>query len=154
MQKMHFTAVLPRLSLLQTLRTPVLAPILAQRVLARTIIGAVALHLIGSAFGVSLWLCPVREVTGIPCPGCGLSRAAILLLRGQWRQSWQMHAYAPLLFLALFLLFLAAFLPQKSARDLVNIVTRIENRTALAAIALAFLPLYWVFRLISHTAPL
>lgn len=40
-----------------------------------------------------LWgaFCPVRMITGLPCPGCGITRAAILLLTGRWRQAWQMH---------------------------------------------------------------
>lgn len=40
---------------------------------------------IGLALGI-LWLvflpgCPVRNMTGIPCPGCGMSRAWFSLLR-------------------------------------------------------------------------
>ena len=38
-------------------------------------------------FGTS---CPIRLGTGLPCPGCGITRAAILLLTGRWQQAWQM----------------------------------------------------------------
>ena len=29
-------------------------------------------------------ICPMRAITGLPCPGCGMTRAAISLLRGRW----------------------------------------------------------------------
>lgn len=41
-------------------------------------------------------VCPFRIFLGIPCPGCGLSRAALLLLSGDIGASFQMH---PMLFL-------------------------------------------------------
>lgn len=39
-------------------------------------------------FGTS---CPIRLFTGLPCPGCGITRAAILLLAGRWQQAWDMN---------------------------------------------------------------
>lgn len=36
-------------------------------------------------------ICPVRLVTGVPCPGCGITRAALLFLTGRWQQAWQMN---------------------------------------------------------------
>ena len=35
--------------------------------------------------------CIIRGLTGIPCPGCGMTRAFGCLLRGQWSLSFQMH---------------------------------------------------------------
>lgn len=35
--------------------------------------------------------CPIRLSTGLPCPGCGITRAAVLLLTGRWRQAWRMN---------------------------------------------------------------
>ena len=32
-------------------------------------------------------VCPARLLLGIPCPGCGLTRAAVLLLKGDFRGS-------------------------------------------------------------------
>ncbi len=36
-------------------------------------------------------VCPLVAFCGIPCPGCGLSRAAFCLLTGRWQQAWQYH---------------------------------------------------------------
>lgn len=35
--------------------------------------------------------CPLVIFCGIPCPGCGVSRAALCLLTGRWRQAWQFN---------------------------------------------------------------
>ena len=39
--------------------------------------------------------CPMAAVLGVPCPGCGLSRATLALLRGNVRQAFHLH---PLVF--------------------------------------------------------
>lgn len=44
-------------------------------------------------------LCPFRLATGGYCPGCGLSRAANALLRGDVATSLSHHPYLPLLLL-------------------------------------------------------
>lgn len=46
--------------------------------------------------GVSLLghgLCPSRELLGLPCPGCGLTRSILLILRGQWAESWRLQPF-------------------------------------------------------------
>lgn len=35
--------------------------------------------------------CPLIIFSGIPCPGCGVSRATAYFLTGRWRQAWQMN---------------------------------------------------------------
>ena len=47
----------------------------------------------------SLVLCPLRAVTGIPCPSCGLTRALAHLERGHWAEAVRFHPFAPLIFL-------------------------------------------------------
>jgi hypothetical protein len=62
-------------------------------------------------------LCPVAGLLGIPCPGCGMSRAGVALLRGQFSLAWQLH---PLIFLVVPLLLgvVGAWLaPQMSRRQ-------------------------------------
>ncbi|MCX6553792.1 MAG: DUF2752 domain-containing protein [Candidatus Aminicenantes bacterium] len=55
----------------------------------------------------SLVLCPLRAVTGIPCPSCGLTRALAHLEHGHLAQALQYHPFAPLvLVLALALIIL------------------------------------------------
>ena len=36
-------------------------------------------------------LCPMVIMTGFPCPGCGLTRAMFMVLRGDFAGAWKMH---------------------------------------------------------------
>jgi len=58
---------------------------------------AVALALAGVLMCADLWVCPFAALWSVPCPGCGLTRAALLLLRGDWLGAWRMHPLSPLL---------------------------------------------------------
>ena len=44
-------------------------------------------------------LCPLRAVTGVPCPSCGLTRALAHLERGHLAEAVRLHPFAPLVFL-------------------------------------------------------
>lgn len=37
--------------------------------------------------------CPMVLFTGYPCPGCGLTRAGMALLRGDFSRAWQIHPF-------------------------------------------------------------
>jgi hypothetical protein len=42
-------------------------------------------------------LCPMAGVLGVPCPGCGLTRATLALCRGDLRQALHLHPLVPLI---------------------------------------------------------
>jgi hypothetical protein len=55
-------------------------------------------------------LCPLRAVTGVPCPSCGITRALALLERGHLAAAVRLHPFAPLVLpLALALIAMLAF---------------------------------------------
>lgn len=35
--------------------------------------------------------CPLIILSGVPCPGCGISRATVCFLTGRWKQAWQLN---------------------------------------------------------------
>jgi len=45
-------------------------------------------------------LCVFRRVTGIPCPGCGLTRSFAFFMHGDWMSALQANLLSPLVFLA------------------------------------------------------
>ncbi len=43
------------------------------------------------------WACPLRSLTGVPCPTCGMTRAFVALASGDLAGAVQHHAFAPVL---------------------------------------------------------
>lgn len=39
-------------------------------------------------------ICYFRQMLGIPCPGCGLTRSFLLILQGSFAEAWQLHPFA------------------------------------------------------------
>lgn len=122
------------------------ASLLRSRATGALLAGVAALHLGLTAAGLPGWPCPLLAGLGIPCPGCGLSRAALELLSGQWRAALSHHAFAPVLLAALAVIGGASLLPESLRRSLVGGVERMERRTGLTAFVLAGLVLYWIAR--------
>jgi hypothetical protein len=119
----------------------IVALALAAMALLQTVL--VALHQPG-------WPCPFRAATGLPCPGCGLSRAMVALLRGDWRTALAFHAFAPLGALCAVIIVAGALAPGRLRARLAARVGAFEERTGLAVwLAVAFL-MYWLARLLYY----
>ena len=125
----------------------VFASLLADRRAAVCICGAAALHLGAVAAGFGGWQCPMFSTLGVPCPGCGLSRAAMLLLRGEFGRALSMHAFTPVLVGALAMLFVAAAAGARTRERLAGAVRRVEICTGVSLWLLVALLIYWIARL-------
>ena len=55
------------------------------------------LYGIFSYFGIPLMRCPFKAVTGLPCPGCGMTRSALALMHGNFAQSLKYNAFTGVL---------------------------------------------------------
>src|ERR1041384_1019974 len=126
---------------------PALAPMLARRSVALVISVVAIIQAALVWMGWPAWPCPFAHAFGVACPGCGLSRATIALLRGDWRNALALHAFAPCLLCALILFGCAALLPTRPRAALVATVTAIEQRTGLTILLLIGLVCYWLARL-------
>ena len=62
-------------------------------------VGIVALMIAPFAIGMLLDLpvCPSAALLGIPCPGCGLTRATVAMLHGDFGAALRFHPLAPIL---------------------------------------------------------
>lgn len=94
-------------------------------------------------------LCPLHAMTGIPCPGCGMTRSVVGLSHGHFEQALRYH---PLGLIVYALLIVALFLPLLPG----NARTRLwgcasNTRVTICAITLA--GTVWGFRLWAGTAP-
>jgi hypothetical protein len=98
--------------------------------------------------GVGGWPCPLKSALGIPCPGCGLTRASVALLRGEFAAAFSYHAFAPLLLLGLAAFAVAGVLPAAQRDAFAGLAWRVERHTRAAYVVLAALLLYWSARLL------
>ncbi len=122
--------------------------LLDDRRIAAALVAAIGLHLLlGGVLHVPLFVCPFHTVTGLPCPGCGLSRALLSLASGDWAAALRFHPFTPY-FLALGAgLALAAALPARPRNALIARVAALERRTRLNAAILTGFVLFGVGRL-------
>jgi hypothetical protein len=86
--------------------------------------------------GFGIKVCWFYAATGLPCPGCGLTRSLSCGLRGLWLESWHYHPMG-LLILALF-----AF---TAAQSLFSRPTRERLAQRIRAHALLFNTVYLAF---------
>ncbi len=98
---------------------------------------------------VRLPVCSFRALTGLPCPGCGLTRSMLATAHGDLSRAWTMHPIGILFFALLLAAATLAFLP-RPARELIAARAETGARTInVAAVTIgAGLALYGVGRLI------
>ncbi len=125
-----------------------LALLLQRRGLALVISGAALLQATLVWAGLPGWPCPVAHMLHVPCPGCGLSRAVVALMRGDWHTALALHAYAPVFVLVFGLFVCASLLPVRARDALVGGVAAVERRTGLSGVLAVGLIVYWLARLV------
>ena len=127
---------------------PPISSVLRDRKLTFALLGAAGLHITLVSLSLPSWECPFFRVTGVPCPGCGLSRATTLLLKGDLAGSLRFHAFAPIFLLAIVALFLSILLPKSMVQSAISRAERIERKTGLTVLILGGLIFYWLARLL------
>ena len=127
--------------------TPVLAPLLLNRwlVCLFLVFGAAQLLLVYT--GLTGWQCPIYETLSVTCPGCGMTTAMAMLLKGHWQLAIQTHAFAPIILIGLILLPVALVLPVSHLKKLSLDVKRLEQKSGIIAILLLSMVGYWLLRI-------
>ena len=85
-------------------------------------------------------LCPFLNISGIPCPFCGLTRSLSSFLRGEILESFSYHPFGPILWggTALFVTFSLALVFMRK-----TILFRPNHRERTALIGMVFLLIIW-----------
>ena len=122
--------------------------LLQKRRIALILLCAAALQTVLISAGLRGWQCPIHSTLGIPCPGCGLSTAMALLIKGDWQRAIHTHAFAPVFLFAFVLMGIVSILPENLHHKAVLRIATIEKHTAFAAYILFGIIIYWVFRLL------
>jgi hypothetical protein len=127
--------------------TPVLAPILGNRGIALILAGAAVLQVGLTFLGLPGWRCPIKALLGIPCPGCGLSRAMAQLIHGEWQAAILTHAFAPVFLAGFVLMVIITLVPKNFFRAIVYRIAVVERITGLVGFVLVGMIIYWLIRL-------
>ncbi|HWN11218.1 MAG TPA: DUF2752 domain-containing protein [Pyrinomonadaceae bacterium] len=125
-----------------------LAALLRNRRFGLILTGVLSLHIIFVLLHLPLWECPFFKVTGLPCPGCGLTRACLMLLQGDVHGAVRFHAFAPIFIILISMMMLATVLPKTVAEPFIQKAETLERKTGITLIILSGLILYWLARLL------
>lgn len=85
-------------------------------------------------------ICPLVLLTGLPCPGCGMTRAALLFLEGHWLQAFEMHPFFYVLLALAVSVFISRYVFGRAIPKMRWII--------LAALALGIL--FYIYRMIRY----
>jgi hypothetical protein len=125
---------------------PFFAPLVQKRRIALILLIAVTLQTLLISVGMRGWQCPIYSSIGIPCPGCGLSTAITLIIKGDWQGAIHTHAFAPVFLFTFLLMGIISILPENLHRKAVLQITTVEKHTAFAAYTLSGMIIYWIYR--------
>ena len=94
-------------------------------------------------------ICMLKNTTGVPCPGCGLTRSIVAAVDGDWRESFTYHRLGPLVvgFLVLQLLYRLSWMGLPSWRTQLNRVGKLLDWALIPLMVL--LLINWIPTLIS-----
>ncbi|HXI24433.1 MAG TPA: DUF2752 domain-containing protein [Pyrinomonadaceae bacterium] len=127
---------------------PLFSSILRDRRLGSVICGAALLQLILAFLNFPSWPCPIFHTLGIPCPGCGMTRATLFLVRGEWKEALTLHAFAPVLLIAFAVIAFCAIAPRTHTERIAARIEVIESHTGITILLLSGLILYWLARML------
>ena len=128
----------------------IFAPMLRERAICLGLFGAGILLVTANMFGVSLWRCFFHDYTGMPCPGCGLTRGMSALARGDLAKAVAWHPFTPLFAFGAALMLTATVLPLGTRTRLADVVEAVERRTGITLILIGFFVAFGVWRMIVH----
>jgi hypothetical protein len=130
-----------------------LAELIESRGLAWTLLlcGAAQATLVSA--GWPGWPCPVQQGLGLPCPGCGLSRALAALLRGEWQAALAIHPFVFLLLLFFAFVAVGALAPAALARKVAATLRVVEKRTRFTFVITTAFLVYGLLRLLVVAVP-
>ena len=92
-------------------------------------------------------LCPFRAVTGLPCPGCGMTRAFCSMGHGDLAGAFGYNALAPFVFAAALLVWAHALATLLGLGRVRAALERLKPTPSVAGLMLAVTLAWWVVRL-------
>ena len=115
--------------------------LLAKMFLILLVLAGIHIRLSGQALETIYFLpCIFKGVTDIPCPGCGMTRACLAILQGEFSTAWRYHPFS---FLLIGLSILIVFQPEYTQETWVAI-SLIKQKIIVSTLILLCLSLWLV----------
>lgn len=99
-----------------------------------------------AALGVQAFVCPLRMAFGIRCPGCGVTRGTLALLRGDWEAALALHAFTPVFLVGAVVLAVGVAVPGWARGKLADGIEAVERRTGITVLVLGAAAIYGLTR--------
>jgi uncharacterized protein DUF2752 len=100
------------------------------------------------ANGQYFTLCGFKAVTGLPCPGCGLTHSFCAIGKGDWREALAFNAVGPPLFLAAILVWLRFLFVLAGVKGPVEVFDRRVNHLKVVRLFAIALGLFGIVRIV------
>jgi hypothetical protein len=126
---------------------PWFSSLLDQPVMCRVMLATVAVLGGAHLMGWSVWPCVFAATTGLPCPGCGMTRATTALLKGQWGLAMMYHPFSPGFMVMAAFVGWVGLTPKSWCEPVVRLVKSVERRTCLPSLFLVCVFIYGLIRM-------
>lgn len=93
-------------------------------------------------------LCPFRALTGLLCPGCGMTRAFCALGHGELMRAIRFNALSPFLYLSFIIIWIGAAATVFKFERVKKAVMRLRPNMTASMLMLAVVLMWWVVRLV------
>lgn len=116
------------------------------------ILGVAIAPIVGSflynqGYRVPLLGCPIRYLTGVPCPTCGMTRSFMAIARGDLGAAIQYHWFGPLLFTVGLVAIVHLSLELKARRPIGTPYTKLFMNQNLQILSFLVFLGYYLYRL-------
>jgi hypothetical protein len=104
-------------------------------------LGALALLLLTAALssqGAGIQICFFRYLTGLPCPGCGLTRSFSCILHGDFARGYEYHPFGYVLLPLFAFVAFTLFLPAGSRSQLQTFIRGQQSHLRLVYLAFIY----------------
>lgn len=122
------------------------AYLIKDRRLGLAMLGGGLIYFILAYNGLNLMPCPFLKVTGLPCPGCGMTRSCLAGLQGNWAEVWCFNPFGPVFAVFWAIVGTGAMLPQPLRKRFAHRLGRIEQKTRWAGWVAGGLVIYSLTR--------
>ncbi|MBV9210145.1 MAG: DUF2752 domain-containing protein [Acidobacteria bacterium] len=93
-------------------------------------------------------ICPFRALTGLLCPGCGMTRAFCALGHGELRRAIHFNALSPFLYLSFIIVWVGAAATVFKLDRVKGAVMRLRPNMTASMLMLGLVLVWWVVRLV------